>query len=211
MNLHPLPPPPPLPLLPRAAGRRGAALLAVLWVLSLLGTVAALGLSQVRDGVAAATNRAEAVRGRWRAEGCLAVARATLDRALRRGLEERWYEPVSGDIAGCVALDAAAPPEGPVDVNIASFERLRTLPGFDSRLAWSVVELRKWDERLADFADLVRLAPPDQEARLLAAYADLRAAIAYEPQAWLVTADGRVTERWVRAQQRVAVVGRLIR
>jgi type II secretory pathway component PulK len=65
------------------APRRGFALLAVLWLVVALGALAAGATLHARADAAVTGDRVLAMRGRWAAEGCLVVALARLDGALR--------------------------------------------------------------------------------------------------------------------------------
>jgi general secretion pathway protein K len=82
--------------------RRGFALLAVLWVLVALATLA-LSVSLVaRDAIAAARNRTDLTRASWLASGCMEQARAEIGGAL--------LAPPIGDsrgLSGWAALDAS--------------------------------------------------------------------------------------------------------
>lgn len=60
--------------------RRGIALLATLWLLAALSVVAASALTLARLERGTAVNRVALTRGRWAAEGCLALVHATLGR-----------------------------------------------------------------------------------------------------------------------------------
>lgn len=64
------------------ASRTGFALLAVLWVMVGVATLALGASLSSRDAVAAAANRASATRAFWIAEDCLARAQAAIDEAL---------------------------------------------------------------------------------------------------------------------------------
>lgn len=79
--------------------RRGVALVAVLWTVTLLAGIVALGLRAVHTGQSAARNRVTLTRSRWAAEACWAIAQArrangsladtgTVD--LGRGTRCRW-------------------------------------------------------------------------------------------------------------------------
>jgi len=64
-------------------GRRGGfALLAVLWIVVAMTTLALALELTARSAVATATNRLALTRARWRAEGCVEVARAAIADAL---------------------------------------------------------------------------------------------------------------------------------
>jgi hypothetical protein len=110
--------------------RPGFALLLVLWML--VG-VAAIGLglvSTARSTLASSTNRVLLARGAWRAEGCLARARALIDDTLRSPTnvaDAAWRSvdsviAFSQIIAGC---NLEARPAGiALDVNDATAEQL---------------------------------------------------------------------------------------
>lgn len=55
---------------------RGFALIAVLWLITALATLVALGLGGVRVGSRTSANRIVLTRGRWAAEACQAIAQA---------------------------------------------------------------------------------------------------------------------------------------
>lgn len=65
-------------------GRRGMALLATLWVIVALAALAAAVTQQARAGSAVSADRVSAIRGRWAAEGCLALAQSRIEQRLRR-------------------------------------------------------------------------------------------------------------------------------
>jgi hypothetical protein len=58
------------------SGRRGFALLAVLWVVAALSAIVGLGLGALRTGARGSANRLQLTRGRWAADACLAIAEA---------------------------------------------------------------------------------------------------------------------------------------
>ncbi len=66
-------------------GRRGFALLAVLWVTVALATLAAGAAAHARLGQDGTSGRIAWLRTRWAAEGCLAAARSAMESALRSG------------------------------------------------------------------------------------------------------------------------------
>jgi len=69
------------------SGRRGFALLAVLWVIAALVAIVGMGVGATRLGQYGADNRLDLERGRWAAEACLAIA------------EARWVEHHVSDSA----------------------------------------------------------------------------------------------------------------
>src|SRR5690606_14967649 len=73
----------------RCAGRRGFALLAVLWLIVVLGAVAADFQTGARADVRIAANARAAARARWAAHGGLARTLAALDRVLAAQLAVR--------------------------------------------------------------------------------------------------------------------------
>lgn len=74
--------------------RRGFALVAVLWVTVALTSLALVTASHAQVSAANAESRVLAVRGRWAADACLAVAQSTLD---ERAAEGRLLEPLPAD------------------------------------------------------------------------------------------------------------------
>jgi hypothetical protein len=192
---------------------RGIALLVVLWILAGVGTAAGLGLGAVRQGIATSRVRAEGTRARWAADGCLVVLRARLDRALR---DERdvWRDPRALAPDDC-ALRFDPPGDLAPDLNTATRERLATLPGFDAAITEAVLAARGWGRRIESLEGLLAILPPDLRERVARHYGDLVGRIAFAPVAWDVSGlDARarpvVTERWVPAGPRVAVVRRVL-
>ena len=112
--------------------RGGFALIAILWAIVGIGALAlALGLS-ARESVAAARNRVDETRARWRAEGCAEAARALVDASLARAGDAAWRALDSAlagarktTLAACdVDLRAAG---SRLDANDAGAEELRIL------------------------------------------------------------------------------------
>lgn len=189
--------------------RRGVALLAVLWALAAVTAVSAVALRGVEVALAGGVYRAAALRDRWRSEGCLATLRARLDRALRRGEAAAWRQPIDEEAREC-GVTATMPDDVAVDVNAATAEQLRGLPGFTEDLVRRVLERRRWNDRLRSFDDLLGLARPDVRESLLVRFPALQRRAAFEPVAWVMDARGVVRERWTRATGRVAVVQRVL-
>jgi hypothetical protein len=205
---------------------RGVALLAVLWVLAGAGTAVALGLAAVRDGIATSRYRSESTRARWQAEGCLAQFRARLEEVLSGSgfsaasafsavSTDPWVNPRPQTPTDCdIAL--APPDEGPVDVYTAPESTLLALPGFDAEVVAAVVRFREWSRRVNDLDQLIGALPADLRDRVAAHYAELVGRAAFAPPAWVVTGEGVVagrripivSERWVRAGARIAIVRR---
>ncbi|HEX9729338.1 MAG TPA: hypothetical protein VGA37_12600 [Gemmatimonadales bacterium] len=202
----------------RGAQRRGVALLVVLWVIAAAGTVTSAGLGSFRQGVLAAEYRVHAVRARWEAEGCLALARAHAERALRAGSERHWVElPTALGIPGC-GLQVIAAATGPFDLNTASAKQLGTLPGFTPDVVTSVLASRSWGRPLSGLDDLLSRLPGPSAERMRDSYDALAERVVFEPAAWEVSVVALVRsreveiirERWARAGGRVAVVRRVI-
>lgn len=209
-----------LPPLPRWKGRegpRGVALLAVLWVLVGAGTAVALGLAAVRDGIATSRYRTQRTRARWEAEGCLAELRMRVERDLRRD-DDAWLAPIRLAPEGCV-LTAEPPAEGPVDVNTAPDSVLLGLPGFDAEVTAFVLRERTWGRRIESLDGVLGVLPADLQDRVAARYPELVGRAAFAPPAWVVSGQGLlagrpipvVSEWWVRAGHRVAIVRREVR
>jgi hypothetical protein len=192
---------------------RGIALLVVLWILAGIGTAAALGLGAVRQGIATSRVRVEGTRARWAADGCLVVLRARMDRALQDA-RDVWRDPGALAPADC-RMRFVPPSDLPQDINVASAAVLARLPGFDPAVVEVVIAARSWGRRIESLDGLLTVLPPDLRERVATHYGDLVGRVAFEPVAWDVTGgDGHgravVTERWVRAGTRVAVVRRVL-
>lgn len=116
----------------RRVRRAGFALPAVLWVIVGVAAVTLAGTVAARDAVTTAQNRVDHVRGAWRAEGCLEIARGSVAVALGDGdrAAAGWQSldsvlaasPGLRD-AGCSVTARAA--GAAIDVNAADAERLR--------------------------------------------------------------------------------------
>jgi len=95
--------------------RRGVALLTVLWAVSVLSVLAATGLAAVRTGERTSFNRIALARGRWAAEGCLAIAQA-------RGVSrpDSIGDPIDLGTARCSWRISRTSPDArsPVDITI---------------------------------------------------------------------------------------------
>ena len=212
-----------------ARGERGVALLAVLWMLAAAGTAAALGLAVVRDGVATSRYRSEYLRARWAAEGCLSEFRAGLERAFSgsgfstasafsAATADPWVGPRPWIPERC-AISLTPPPDAPVDVNSAPEAVLRVLPGLGAEGARVVLRERAWGRRIVSLDGLIGVLPAELQGRVESRYGELVVQLAFAPPAWVVTSQGIVggrtvpivSERWVRVNDRVAVVQREIR
>jgi type II secretory pathway component PulK len=122
------------------SGRRGFALLAVLWVIVGVSAIAVASLLVARGGVSAARNRVALTRARWQAEDCLERARAVIDDALSDGgdvprpIPGGWAtldrvvpgSPVVNAAACDLTFEAAGTA---VDINAADGEQLGALLG----------------------------------------------------------------------------------
>lgn len=90
--------------------RRGFALLTVMWILAVTGTVSAVAALEGRLGVAASTARVGAERARWEAVACLSRARAAIDIAVASAAEGFQRDLVWRDVSEVVRRDAPADP-----------------------------------------------------------------------------------------------------
>ena len=112
--------------------RRGFALLAVLWIIAAGAGVALAAAGVARDTVRAASNRAALARAGWVADGCIAVVRAAIDRALRGGRSNDAWNAVdtltSLSLRGSSCFSSAVAAGSSIDVTRAGAERIsRTL------------------------------------------------------------------------------------
>jgi len=130
--------------------RRGFALLTVLWLVTALSAVVGLALAKTRLGQRTTLNRIALTRGRWAAEGCLAIVQArwaqrrladtaTID--LGRGVECRWRmeDPTARINVNTVdreVLDLVTPNADSVIAHrrVRPLADLREMPGLDPTL-----------------------------------------------------------------------------
>jgi type II secretory pathway component PulK len=108
--------------------RRGFALLAVLWVTVALASLVAGAAAHARAGRDGATARIGRVQARWAADGCLAAARAGLERAARSG--RAFLAPPADTIAfanGAVCVLDALDPSARLHADSASAAQLALL------------------------------------------------------------------------------------
>jgi type II secretory pathway component PulK len=206
---------------------RGVALLAVLWVIAVIGTVASAGIATAQGAVWAATHRITGVRARWAAESCLALGRAALQAVAAGGglselIPERITQQMDSVALGVgVACRAVAQHASkyPVNIHFASISALRELPGFDDETVGAVRRIVRRGERIDDFAELLAVASEAGRRRLLAAAGSLDSLITYRTSRIRVQGIGivhgkefdAVREEWALATNRIAVVGRLVR
>lgn len=101
--------------------RRGFALIAVLWMLTVLASVTALAFKSAGLGQAATTNRLITTRARWAAEACLAIAEA---RNAAGGLADTGTVPLGRGVACAWRVDY---PDASLDLNTAAAEALTAL------------------------------------------------------------------------------------
>ena len=95
-------------------GRRGFALLAVLWVVAALAAIVGLGLGALRTGAQGSVNRLQLTRGRWAADACLAIAEA-------RWAGHRFTDTATVDLGrGTRCAWRADDPTAQLNVNTAS-------------------------------------------------------------------------------------------
>ena len=119
---------------PHHTGRSGFALLAVLWVIVGVAAMALAGSLAARTAIATAQNRVDHTRAAWRAEGCLEIARATIETGLATGARSAaaWnaVDSVladSRDVRGADCDLTARAAGAALDVNAASADQLRAL------------------------------------------------------------------------------------
>lgn len=128
--------------------RRGMALLTTLWLLATLSVVAAGGLAMARLDRGIAVNRIALTRGRWAAEGCL---------ALLEWRAEHGHEPEGEDSvdlgAGAWCRLRVEDPASKVRLDIADAEVLSALVGDPVRAAALLDWLDPDDDPRADGAE----------------------------------------------------------
>jgi len=99
--------------------RAGFALITVLWLITALGAAVALELGSVQLGNRVSTNRLLLSRGRWGAEGCLAIVQA-------RWPQQRLSDTATIDLGrGTRCAWAITDPTARINVNTTDAEQLR--------------------------------------------------------------------------------------
>jgi type II secretory pathway component PulK len=136
---------------------RGFALIAVLWLIAMLGTLVGLSMASIRLGNQTTSNRIVLTRARWAAEACFAIAQArwgqgkladttTID--LGRGTRCAWtVEDPTTRINFNTADPEVLRALGANDVFIAALVEGRREQPFDD--LGQVAELPGWDTRWA--------------------------------------------------------------
>jgi DNA uptake protein ComE-like DNA-binding protein len=148
--------------------RGGFALLAALWVTVTLSAMALAGLLVARGVTNGSRNRIALMRGQWRAEDCLARARAVIDAALNGRVAGSWATLDRAVATAPAVTDAACDvtlvPAGiAVDLNVVDREQLLAVlrvvgvgePRADS-MADAVLDWRVADGPFADVRELRR-------------------------------------------------------
>ena len=121
-------------------GRRGFALLAVLWLLLGIGTLLASEVGPLRIGARASRNRLLLREAGWARDGCLALMLARLDRP---GTPLFVDSTLLGRTFWCRAV--VTDPAGRIDINLAGEQALRATLGADS-LSDAVLDWRDPDD-----------------------------------------------------------------
>ena len=144
--------------------RRGLALIAVLWIIATGAGVSLAAMGIARDAVRTATNRAALTASAWLAEGCVAVARASVDRALRESHTVEAWDTTDRIIVESLRSSSCAVTAvavgSTIDVTRAGSDRVRRMlieSGVRPALADSI------SQGIADWQD------PDDDTRELGA------------------------------------------
>jgi type II secretory pathway component PulK len=206
---------------------RGFALLAVLWVTVALGALVAGTVSRAQLDASVTGASIVRMRTRWAAEGCLATALSRLEDSLRSRAPlapPRRDTLVYANGTSCTtsADDPSASldsryNDGRLNLNTASDDALRALPGLGDEALRVIAEARAWHRPLRDLNDLTsRLAPPAR-AQMLGSYSELLSRTTFQISSLALTASAwvegsppasRIEVLVVAAGDRVAVVRR---
>jgi type II secretory pathway component PulK len=190
--------------------RRGFALIAVLWVVTLLAAVLVTADRELSQGARASANRLLLTRGRWAAEACGALAQARWTEAHR----SRGDTVALGRGTRCVW--SLEDPDLRVDLNAASrviLARLMIAVGErpDSAAAWAERIARRRDaspyESVAELADVAPV--PAEVLTMLTVEGDGRVSASARPDL-LVAALGLPAEAAAAIESRRAL-GRPVR
>ncbi len=201
--------------------RRGVALVVVLWVVAVAGTLVVTGLGTARRGIATSSYRLSGIRARWAGDACLAVGRATLEAALSDDRYSLWQDlgALSAELdtlrldtgVGCL-LKIKPADSARLDLNTASREQLLTLPGFDDEIVELLIAIRRID----NLQQLLNRLPAPKKDSVMTRYAELSSRVQFQPSKVRAVGVGivnqkaipAVAEDWVRSGSRIAIVGR---
>lgn len=180
-------------------------MIAALWLITAVSAVVGLTTASARLGQQTTINRVGLTRGRWAAEGCLAVAQArwrqrrlsdtaTVDLGRRIRCGWRVEDPGAQGLLGTINLNAAGP-----DVLLA-------LPGLGTEAVERIVARREAGRALQSLDELAGLLSSPARALLMQHYADLAARVTFAPKHLLVTAVGWVDDQTPHATIEVLAV-----
>ncbi len=188
------------PKRPTPSARDGFALLAVLWLVVALAGLTAGALAAARSGAETTAARVAAVRGRWAAEGCLAVALGVLDSAVRAGRAFALpaIEPLrfaNGAQCNATARDPNATREpvfgdGRLNVNAASDARVLALPGFGPDALRALASARAWHRPIGSLDELLAALPPTARSAMVRHYPELVQSVAFRATSLVLSAGG---------------------
>jgi hypothetical protein len=177
----------------RLFGRRGFALLAVLWIIIGLAVLMITLARVTHRALAAAEGHSDRLRGRWIAEGCIARLRASSDAALSEDpyrASARWtmLDSVVGvdtnrTLPGC---DISLSIDGRPVVSRATTAQLDSLPGMSDEAITTILRMRASDHPLTSLVPIAAELSPDARAFFDASYSELSRRIVVEPDAWVV-------------------------
>jgi type II secretory pathway pseudopilin PulG len=201
---------------------RGFALLAVLWIIIVLGVLAIMVSRVTYRALTGAREERDRVVGRWNAEGCIARLRAVSDAVLREDpyrARDRWQQLDSivgiDSVAAFTGCDLTVRTTGRPVLTRASASELDSLPGMTPEAVAKLLQLRA-TRPLTDLLPLAASLSPGARALFDASYADLSRRLVTEPDAWVVRSQAHlgvpptpvnIEARFVRAGTRAALVG----
>ena len=139
-------------LLQEGAGRRGLALVAVLWLVVVLTVLVTVMAKSVRLDNRVSLSSCEQLRGRWACRAALETAIGLLndDNKAGDGLQDIWSdnETECEDVAleGCVFTAAVTDESGKLNVNTATKEQLLALPEMTEDVAEAILDWRDKDD-----------------------------------------------------------------
>jgi hypothetical protein len=209
-------------IIPPPVTRRGFALLAVLWIIVVLGVLAITVSRVTYRSIGEAQGEQDRVIGRWSAEGCIARLRAVSDAQLGEDpyrASARWRmldSIVDADrtrtLRGC---DVTVRMDGRPVLARATTAELASLPGLTPAAVAKIQQLRSTGAPLTDLSPVAAQLSPDARAIFDAAYPELSQRLAIEPDAWMVRSQAHLGEpptpvnietRFIRAGTRAALV-----
>ncbi len=215
---------------------RGFALVASLWLLAIVGTLAAAALTAADVAAGASRNRAALARGEWAGEACFEIAKSKYARWAARypALDDRliarellsnltldstalgagiWCtaRPVDAGVVlnpGCPGAAGAVDPTDRINLNGALIELLRCLPGLGDDGARALIGARRGGQVFQSLDEALAAVPRQVRERLQARFGEFaRMAVTRPPAVRLIVTGWAGPRRVQRGMTVLLAIG----